>query len=288
MVFHLHLRTGELITLPKPAVMGVINISPNSFINAHQSLDAALQSTAKMVEQGVDIIDLGAVATNPKIKLTTEIPNEQLEMDRLIPLVEAVRKRFEVLISVDTSRAEIMRAAVAAGADMINDQRALTEKNALQTVAELKTPVCLMHFFAETRQPGSCSFAELMQMIKRELLQRVQLCEQSGITRDKIILDPGFGQGNYAKNADENFYLLAHLNELIELGFPLLSAWSRKSMIGDSLNAVPEDRLFGSIAADTLATFMGAHILRGHDVKATADAIKITQRVIAMRDNKKD
>lgn len=279
MTFQLRLATDQLIELPKPAVMGIINVTPNSFFNAHTSVESALRTAEAMVQAGVDILDIGGEATNPAVNIALQAPSLQIECDRVLPVLEAIRHRFDTLISIDTSRATLMREAAALGADIINDQRALTLEGALTTVAELKLPVCLMHFFTEPRIPGSSSLPALMSQIKQELLKRVLACEAAGITRDRIILDPGFGQGNYSKNAEENFYLLAEIQQLLALGFPILSGWSRKSMLGEALQGAPtSERLYASVAADTLASFMGVHVLRGHDVKATKDAIAVVKR----------
>ncbi len=286
MTFDLRLKNDEIISLPKPAVMGIVNVSPNSFFNPHFSLDEVLNSVESMIDAGVSIIDVGGEASNPSVDIAKQAPSVQEEIDRVMPAITAIRQRFDILISIDTRRAMVMQAAVAAGADIINDQRHLSEENALSVAASLKTPVCLMHFFKEKRLPDSLPPQDLLQQIKQELQAQADRCLQAGITRDRIILDPGFGQGNYGKNARENFYLLAKLSEFAELGFPVLSGWSRKSMISDALGGgVPvEQRLFGSIAADTLATFLGAHILRTHTVRATVDAAKIANCVAAFQE----
>ncbi len=284
MTFELRLKTDKLVKLPKPAIMGIINVSPNSFFNPHHQLDEVLKSAESMVEAGVSMIDVGGEATNPNIDMQQQAPDVEEEIDRVVPAIIAIRERFEVLISVDTRRAAVMNAAVAAGADIINDQKHLSEPDALSTAVALKTPVCLMHFFNQKRQAGSVPPAALLKQIKSDLQAYAERCLQAGISKDRIILDPGFGQGNYGKNAAENFYLLAHLDELTQSGFPILSGWSRKSMIGEALGGVPpEQRLFGSVAADTLATFFGAHILRTHSVQAAVDAAKFASRVAEFR-----
>lgn len=171
-----------------------------------------------------------------------------------------------------------MREAVRVGADIINDQRALQSEKTLQTVAALKTPVCLMHFFGDTRRAGSCDLPNLLTIIKRALTVTIKRCEMAGIVSQRIIIDPGFGQGNYGKNCEENYYLLAQLGKLVQMGYPVLSGWSRKSMIGDALGLPPEERLFGSIAVDTLAAYHGAAIIRTHDVRASKEAVTIAVR----------
>lgn len=274
--FTLRLSTGCSAELPKPAIMGIINASPNSFFNAHTTLDEALTTAEYMVVNGADILDVGGEATNPFVDIDSEAPSVQLEIDRVLPLIDAIKKRFDILISVDTSCPQVMREAVKSGADIINDQRALAVDGAIQTVAELGTPVCLMHFTklqndSEPRDPEN-----LLETIKKDLSQVIQQCERYGITHDRIILDPGFGQGNFGKNCVENYFLLAQLQELNAMGYPLLVGWSRKSMVGDVLGGVtPAKRLYGSIAAETLAAYKGAAIIRTHDVKPVSDAVKV-------------
>ncbi|ATN74755.1 dihydropteroate synthase [Coxiella burnetii] len=273
--FYLRLRDDKRIVFSEPAVMGIINVSPNSFYHPHLDLNSALRTAEKMVDEGADILDIGGEATNPFVDIKTDSPSTQIELDRLLPVIDAIKKRFPQLISVDTSRPRVMREAVNTGADMINDQRALQLDDALTTVSALKTPVCLMHFPSETRKPGSTTHFYFLQSVKKELQESIQRCKKAGISEDRIIIDPGFGQGNYGKNVSENFYLLNKLPEFVAMGLPVLSGWSRKSMIGDVLNQPPENRLFGSIAADVLAVYHGASIIRTHDVKATREAIKI-------------
>lgn len=278
--FSLRLADNRLVALPKPALMGIVNVSPNSFFNPHLTVDSALYAVEAMVAAGVHIVDIGGEATNPGVALGAGLHDPQQEEARVIPVVAAVRDRFDVLISVDTSQVGVMRAAVAAGGHLINDQRALAASGALAAVAEMGVPVCLMHFFNPMRTPGSSSLPALMAQIRQELLARVEACQAAGIASDRIILDPGFGQGNYGKNAAENFYLLAQLQELTALGYPVLSGWSRKSMLGEALGgAPPAERLMATVAVDSLATFLGAHILRGHDVPAMRDAVAVACRV---------
>lgn len=259
--------------------MGVINRSPNSFYAPSQDLSAAMQTVERMVAAGASIIDIGGEATNPNVDIKREAPSIQQEIDRVVPLVAAIKQQCDVLVSVDTSQAKVMREAVYYGADMINDQRALCDDEALQTVAELNVPVCLMHFFSEPREPNSSRLPQLLAQIKRELTASIQRCVAQGIHRDHIIIDPGFGGGNFGKNSRENYYLLAHLKEFVQLGYPVLVGWSRKSMIGDALGGVPpQQRLYGSIAAATMAAMMGASIIRVHDVKETMDAVRVFEQ----------
>ena len=273
--FHLRLRDGRFVFFSEPAIMGVINVSPNSFYNPHSDLNSVLRTAEKMIEEGADILDIGAEATNPFVKLDKDSPSLQQELGRLIPAVDGIKKHFNILISVDTSQPQVMREAINIGADIVNDQRALQIEGALITVAELKTPVCLMHFPNSMRKSDSLSCSSFLQNIKNDLKNAIERCSTVGISRDRIIIDPGFGQGNYGKNLTVNFYLLNRLSELTPLGFPILVGWSRKSMVGDIINQPPSGRLFGSIAADTLAVYQGASVIRTHDVKASREAVKI-------------
>ena len=274
--FHLQLKGNRKIVFSsEAAIMGVINVSPNSFYNPHLDLNSAFRTAEKMVCDGADILDIGGEATNPFVNINADSPSLQTELDRLMPAIEGIKKRFDILISVDTSRPQVMREAINVGADIINDQRALQVEGALMVARELKSPVCLMHFPTSKRKPGSTSCAHLLATVKQGLKDAVERCERQGLSRNQIIIDPGFGQGNYGKNLNENFYLLNHLSEFLSLGLPVLSGWSRKSMIGDILNQLPADRLYGSIAADVLAVYQGASIIRTHDVKASQEAVRI-------------
>ena len=281
--FSLRLRDGRAVAFSKPALMGIVNVSPDSFFAATTTLEAVLSRVETMVTQGVDIIDLGGEATNPStsgLGLDSAMGFSQ-ELERVLPALEAIRSRFDVLISIDTSNPVLMREAVGLGADMINDQRALTRPGALEAVASLGVPVCLMHHFDPPRQPGLSSVDELLNQVVNDLDARANVALAAGVHRERIILDPGFGQGRFGKNTDENFALLAQLPAVIKLGYPVLSGWSRKSMISDVLGGrTPEERLYGTVAVDSLATFLGACILRGHDVRAMNDAALMAQRLL--------
>lgn len=279
--FNLLSRNDKLISLPKPCIMGIINVSPNSFFRPYPKLSDAIDAAASMVEEGASILDIGGEATNPKVNIEKDSPNGDQEIERVLPLIEALNKRFSVLLSVDTSKPDVIRAAVQAGADMVNDQRALINPESLQAVAKLKIPVCLMHFFNSPRQPNQNSKFDLLTQIKTELSHSVNRCLSAGINPQRIIIDPGFGQGNYGKNCTENFYLLAHLTKLTELGYPVLVGWSRKSMIGEVLGGVPADqRLNGSIVTAAFAALKGAAIIRVHDVAETKEAVQIAKALL--------
>ncbi|MDF1655170.1 MAG: dihydropteroate synthase [Coxiellaceae bacterium] len=273
----LKLPKGIKKTFEQPAVMGVINMSPNSFYQPCESLEQGLVQAERMIAEGADILDIGGEATNPLVDIAAEAPSVNAEIERVVPLIAAIKQRHpDILLSVDTSNVAAMQAAIDAGVDMINDQRALRRDGALEVVANSDVAVCLMHFFMPQRQPQSNSSEAMLQQICKELQQWAQRCEDAGIAADRIVLDPGFGGGNFGKDTPENFYLLRHMDLLHDLGYPLLVGWSRKSMIGDVLGGVSSDqRLYGSVAAATLAAVQGADILRVHDVAPTVDAVKV-------------
>lgn len=274
--FNLRLRSNKVIALAKPSIMGVINMSPNSFYQPIQSVKAAISQASHMVAAGAHILDVGGEATNPFVNVDRESPSIAEEMDRVVPVIEALSKRFDVLLSVDTSNAAVMEAAVEMGAHIVNDQRALAQEQALAMVAKLGVPVCLMHYFTTQRKPDSSSKTQLFHQIYQALGESIARARSAGIRDDRIIIDPGFGGGvNYGKSTPENFYLLTRLPEFTQWELPVLAGWSRKSMIGEVLQVVPEQRLYGSIAAACLCMLQGASIIRVHDVAETADAIKI-------------
>lgn len=262
-------------------IMGVINMSPNSFINGHTDVDLALKRVEQMVADGAEIIDVGGEATNPFVDIVREAPSVDEELARVMPLIAAIKNHFDVLISVDTSQPKVMQAVLQAGASMINDQRALQIPGAREIVANSSADVCLMHFFNPLRTPDSSSRDSLLLQIKQDLQLAVELALQAGIARDRLLIDPGFGGGNYGKSTAENYFLLSRLNEFAEMGLPLVIGWSRKSMIGETLGGVkPIDRLFGSLAAETIIALKNPAIIRTHDVKPVSDALKIVSHYL--------
>ena len=204
--------------------------------------------------------------------------SEQEELSRVIPLIEALRARFDTWISIDTSKAVVMREAVNAGADLINDIRALQEPNALQTAAELQVPVCLMHMQGQPRTMQTDPiYQDLISDVGEFLQQRVKACEEVGLSRDKLLLDPGFGFG---KTVQHNYQLLAHLEEFHRFNLPLLVGMSRKSMICKLLDIKPTEGLAGSLACATIAAMKGAQIIRVHDVAETVQAMAICKATL--------
>lgn len=263
-------RQREL-DLSRPQVMGILNVTPDSFSDGgkHQQLSQALRSAEQMLADGATILDIGGESTRPG---AAEVSVEE-ELNRVVPLVSAIRSRFDCVISVDTSKAAVMSAAVQAGADIINDVRALQEPAALETAAALQVPVCIMHMQGVPRTMQQApDYQDVVQQVYDYLLQRAAECQQAGITAAQIILDPGFGFG---KNLSHNYQLLAALDKFVQSGYPVLAGMSRKSMIGQLLDIPVSERLAGSLACATLAAYAGAQIIRVHDVKETVQAVRV-------------
>jgi len=260
-----------------PAVMGILNVTPDSFSDGGRFLgrDAALMQAESMCADGAAIIDIGGESTRPG----AEQVSEQEELDRVLPVVEALAAAVDVPLSIDTSKAAVMRAAIGAGASMINDIRALREDGALQAVADLRCPVCLMHMQGS---PGSMqvrpSYEDVVLEVCEFLGARVAACVAAGIAENSLLVDPGFGFG---KTGRHNIELLANLRQLRRLGRPVLAGLSRKSTLGDLTGRGVEDRLSASIAAAVLAVSHGADIVRVHDVRETVDALRIAAAVLA-------
>ncbi|MEH8027377.1 dihydropteroate synthase [Gallibacterium anatis] len=269
----LYSKNQRVLDLSQAQVMGILNVTPDSFSDSGQffSLDKALYHAEEMLKQGASIIDVGGESTR---SMAEEVTLQQ-ELDRVIPVVEAIRQRFDCWISVDTSKAEVMKAAADAGMDLINDIRALTEENALQTAAELDLPVCLMHMQGQPKtMQANPEYQNVVEEVLAWLLQRAAICEQAGVRTENIILDIGFGFG---KTLQHNYQLLNHLEQFVATGYPLLIGLSRKSMIGNLLQKDVNHRLVGSVAGALISVMKGAHIVRVHDVEATVDALKVWQ-----------
>lgn len=269
----------RLLDLSQPIVMGILNVTPDSFSDGGQyhALDAAFKQAEKMVADGAKIIDIGGESTRPGAS-TVSLDEE---LARVIPIIKRIATQLDVVISIDTSKAEVMRQAIAAGAHIINDVRALQEEGALQAAAELAVPVCIMHMQG---QPGTMQDAPSYQDVTAEVLAFLQLriddCVNAGIKRHNIILDPGFGFG---KTLAQNFQLLADTSVFQQFCLPVLIGVSRKSMIGNLLQCDESQRLAGSLACATVAATAGAQILRVHDVRETADALAIVAQLTKHR-----
>lgn len=264
---------SQNISLSKPQVMGILNVTPDSFSDGgkHANVKQALSHALKMVEEGATFIDIGGESTRPGANDVSV----QEELDRTIPIIEALSANSECVISIDTSKADVMREAVKAGAGLINDVKALQAPGALEAAAKSGVPVCLMHMQGEPRsmqvQP---EYNDVVKEVNNFLLERVNACRGAGISDEQILLDPGYGFG---KTLEHNYTLVKHLPQLMALGYPVLVGMSRKSMIGNLLDRKVNERLAGSITLATIVAQMGAHIIRVHDVKETADAVNIVK-----------
>ncbi|MBD2779013.1 dihydropteroate synthase [Xenorhabdus szentirmaii] len=268
---------GSVLDLSSPQVMGILNVTPDSFSDGgtHNTFDTALRYAEKMIEEGATIIDVGGESTRPG----ADDVSEQEELERVIPVIEALSQRFDTWISVDTSKAIVMRESANAGVHIINDIRALQETGALEAAAETGLPVCLMHMQGQPRtMQTEPHYEDVVSEVSVFLKQQIERCITAGIAKNNLILDPGFGFG---KNISHNYQLLAHLQEFHHLGLPILAGMSRKSMIGQLLHVPPQERVTGSVACAVIAAMQGARIIRVHDVKETVQAMQIAQATLA-------
>jgi len=268
------LRCGELsLDLSVPHVMGILNVTPDSFSDGgkHNGKAQALAHAQQMIADGATVIDVGGESTRPG----ASIVEVEEEIRRVVPVVEALAE-LDVVISIDTSQPEVIQAAVAAGAHIWNDVRALTRPNALETAAELNIPVIIMHMRGEpTTMNGLDQYDNVTLDVMAELSQRVADAVKAGVKAENIMIDPGFG---FAKNAKQNLKLLKEFHQLNQLGYPILSALSRKRFIGEALGGADAgQRAVGSVAGHLLSIQQGACMVRAHDVKAMSDAIKVWQ-----------
>lgn len=266
------LKCGALsLDLSIPHVMGILNVTPDSFSDGglHNSKDAAVAKALMMIEQGASIIDIGGESTRPGASVVAV----EEEIRRVVPVVEALANS-NVVLSIDTSQPEVIRAAVKAGAHIWNDVRALTRPQALETAAVLDIPVMIMHMRGEpTTMNDLDHYQDVTLDVITELQQRVQDAIDAGVKVQNILIDPGFG---FAKNAQQNYQLLNEFYKLNELGYPIVSALSRKRFIGEALKGVEaKQRAVGSVAAHLLSVQQGASIVRAHDVKEMRDALDI-------------
>lgn len=263
---------GRELVLDRPLVCGIVNVTPDSFSDGGDHFDAAaaIAHGLQLVEQGADLLDIGGESTRPGAAAV----GEDEERRRVIPVIEALARQTHVPISIDTSKPGVMRAAVAAGAGLINDVHALRLDGALDAAADLQVPVCLMHMQGEPRSmQAEPHYDEVVADIKRFLADRIFSCELAGIPRKRLLVDPGFGFG---KTLEHNLALLRELQQFANLGAPLLVGLSRKSFLGAlSGRQAPAERVYASVAAALIAAQRGAAILRVHDVAATVDALKI-------------
>ena len=268
------LRCGELsLDLSVPHVMGILNVTPDSFSDGgkHNGKAQAIVHAKQMIADGATVIDVGGESTRPG----ASVVEVEEEIRRVVPVVEALAE-LDVVISIDTSQPEVIQAAVAAGAHIWNDVRALTRPNALETAAELNIPVIIMHMRGEpTTMNGLDQYDNVTLDVMTELSQRVADALKAGVKAENIMIDPGFG---FAKNAKQNLKLLKEFHQLNQLGYPILSALSRKRFIGEALGGADAgQRAVGSVAGHLLSIQQGACMVRAHDVKAMSDAIKVWQ-----------
>lgn len=254
-----------------PLVMGILNVTPDSFSDGgkYVRLDQAVGHALAMIAAGADIIDIGGESTRPGASPVTVAE----ELDRVVRVIEAVRRETPVVISVDTSKPEVMRAASAAGASIINDVRALQVEGAVEAAVELGLPVCLMHMQGDPRSMQvEPRYADVVSEVRQFLLARADLCIAAGIARDQIIIDPGFGFG---KTLDHNLRLLRELHCFTNTGYPVLVGVSRKSMVRALLSPDSPDLVTGSVTLALYAASKGAHIVRVHDVRQTVEALRV-------------
>lgn len=270
---------GRLLRLDGPQVMGIVNVTPDSFSDGgqHTTVDAAVAHGLRLVAEGAAVLDVGGESTRPG---ASAVSLEE-ELQRVIPVIQALSAQTDVPISVDTYKPEVMRAAVAAGAGMINDVHALRSPGALEAAAELAVPVVLMHALsAPHAMQAEPHYDDVVAEVHRFLAERIFAAEMAGIDKRRLILDPGFG---FDKSTVHNLTVLAQLQRLQEFGLPVLAGFSRKRTIGELTGRqVAADRVHGSVAAHLIAAQQGAQLLRVHDVAATVDALKVWRAVAAI------
>lgn len=268
---------GRVLRLDRPQVLGIVNVTPDSFSDGghHADVDAAVAHGLRLAAEGADVLDVGGESTRPG---ATPVPLEE-ELARVVPVIERLARETSLPISVDTCKPEVMRAAVAAGAGMINDVRALRADGALEAAAAAGVPVVLMHMLGE---PGTMQQApeydDVVADVHRFLAERIFAAEMAGIPKKRLVVDPGFGFG---KTAAHNLLLLRQLSKLADLGVPVLAGLSRKRTLGELTGRDVHERVHASVAAAVLAAEYGARLIRVHDVAATVDALKVWQAVAA-------
>jgi dihydropteroate synthase len=275
------LQIGTL-NLDTPVVMGILNVTPDSFSDGGRFIgrDAALRQAEMIAAGGAGIIDIGGESTRPGAQGVSG----QEEMDRVIPVLEAIRQAVDTPVSVDTSKATVMREAVAAGASMLNDIRALREEGAIQAAAELQVPVCLMHMQGQPRtMQDDPQYQDVVREVREFLDARVAACREAGISERLLVLDPGFGFG---KTERQNMEMLANLRQFTRTGLPVLAGLSRKSTLGALTGRAVDERMPASVAAAVIAVSRGADIVRVHDVRETVDAMRVAAAVAELDGSK--
>jgi len=293
------LRSRTLALGPRTLIMGVVNVTPDSFSDGGQFLDPAraVEHGLRLLDEGADILDIGGESTRPGAQVAVEkasatvktrpVVTEEEELQRVLPVIRGVlRARPGTIVSVDTYKSGVARAAAAAGAEIVNDVSAFQwDPQMASTCAELQYGVVLMHTRGQPHQWGNqAADADIISLVEHDLANRVQVAFERGVRRERIVLDPGFGFG---KNFEENYPLLARFDRLHRMGFPLLAGTSRKSFVGRTVgrrlgkDAAAGERLYGSLAAMVASILAGAHIVRVHDVKPAVEAAAVADEVLA-------
>ncbi|ESP93910.1 MULTISPECIES: dihydropteroate synthase [Pseudoalteromonas] len=271
-MFQLSLPRGRSLDLSNPQIMGIVNTTPDSFSDGGKNYknDSAVINALSLLDEGATILDIGGESTRPG---ASDVALQE-ELDRVIPVIKGIRAHSDCVISIDTSKAEVMKQAILAGADIINDVRALREDGCLTVAAEFpNVPICLMHMQGQPRtMQHDPQYDHLINDIKHFFDERIEACEQAGISRARLIIDPGFGFG---KSLQHNFELLGQFNQFADFNMPVLAGLSRKSMFGMLLNRDTNERLPASLAGALLCVQQGAHILRVHDVRETNDVLQV-------------
>ena len=270
----------EIADLARPRVMGILNVTPDSFSDGGRftRVADAIDQARRMLEEGADILDVGGESTRPG---AADVSLEH-ELERVIPVIEALRERFETTVSIDTSKPDVMRAAVSAGAGMINDVNALRADGALDAAAACGVPVCVMHMQGSPRtMQAEPRYRDVLGEVLEFLMARAEACQRAGIPRQRILIDPGFGFG---KTLAHNLRLMAGLETFTATGLPVLVGVSRKSMIGALLDREVGERLYGTIALEAIAALKGAAVIRAHDVRAAVEAMKIGRALRGVSD----
>ena len=271
---------GLSLSLDRPHVMGILNVTPDSFSDGgnFNQIERAMAHARQMVSDGATLIDIGGESTRPGAPDVSE----QEELDRVIPVIKRIAAELEVMISLDTSKAGVMREGCQAGAHLINDVRALQEEGALLAAAEARVPVCLMHMQGQPRtMQVEPHYDDLLGEVHAFFDERITACMAAGIAREQLLLDPGYGFG---KTLAHNYQLLAAQKELLDYGLPLLVGMSRKSMIGNLLGRPVDERLAGSLACALIGMQHGARIIRVHDVRETMDALRVGWQAMTGQD----
>ena len=268
---------GKKLNFEQTRIMGVLNITPDSFFSGSRCQDDWLKIAERMIIDGADILDVGGESTRPGVAGS---PTAEQELERILPVVEALSSRFDAVISVDTSSALVIREAVAAGAGMINDVRALQREGALDAAVATQVPVVLMHSLVDQPESGFVPYYDnVVQEVGEYLALSVARCIDAGIAKNRLVIDPGFGGGMFGKNASYDLQMLKGFVHFHKLGLPVLAGLSRKSFIGAVLDNPPEQRLAGSLAVAALAAQAGAQIIRVHDVAETRDVVRMVEAV---------